>query len=159
MAGNNFNLENTFVQLLRYRCDVIDSLSVKLLNSTIIRMLIFLVFQVVTVLIMIKMTDIVYTTTVLVLDIVIVLSNIILLVLAYGLLKSPEKALLNDIIYNDYYRTHKVNNEIVMDNVSSADNLIGSITMMINIDRYLIVLDIVFSFVLIICWLITNNVR
>lgn len=159
MAGNNFNLENTFVQLLRYRCDVIDSLSVKLLNSTIIRMTIFLVFQVVTTLIIFKMDSVVYTTFILVLDIVIAICNVMLLVLSYGLLKSPEKALLNEIIHNDYYRTHKVNNEIIMDNVSSADNLIGSITTMMKIDRSMIVVHIIFSFVMIICWLIINNVR
>lgn len=157
MAGNNFNLENTFVQLLRYRCDLIDGLSIKLITSTLIRIISFLAYQFIIALLVIKMTSISNITMAITLNVALISINIGILSMSYSVIRSSEKALLNDIIHNDYYRTHKVNNEIVMDNISSADRLIGTINTLITVDYRMTVIHIIFSFLSILGWIITRN--
>lgn len=148
MEGNNFNLDNTFVRLLRYRCDLLDSLSVKLITAVLVRAITFIVAEIVLVLVMIndKTSPI---RLLICMDLYLAYINGSTFGRAYFLLQSPEKAKLNDIIYNDYYKTHKVNTEILMDDIMSADKAIGAVTESLNREKGLIVVQLILAFAII----------
>lgn len=144
LSRDNFNLDNSFVILLKDRVTLMEQLTIVMIRWFIINTLLAILS------IAIGIVGAIVSLQMILVVCIIFAVNIYNYIQAIRYIYQPEKERLHDIVHNDFYITHKVNSEILLQDIQAADRRMGQISMIITSVKATIIFNLATSIALVI---------